>query len=144
MSAHTPHISAWCILSYCITLCHVNSITLKARTCTSTCVWIQYGWRLEEKRERRRDEKERKEKDKLTEKKCTGTQEHIKKEEAIDSKLGSVSRPRSSSFNGSFMFAGSSITYGRWIGGKDPEEVVCLGNEEVQRSEAEKRWWEIV
>ncbi len=92
----------------------------------------------EEKRERRRDEKERKEKDKLTEKKCTGTQEHIKKEEAIDSKLGSVSRPRSSSFNGSFMFAGSSITYGRWIGGKDPEEVVCLGNEEVQRSEAEK------
>lgn len=32
------------------------------------------------------------------------------------------------------MFAGSSITYGRRIGGKDPEQSVCLGNKEVWKS----------
>lgn len=49
--------------------------------------------------------------------------------------VGSVSWPPCSSFNGRFMFAGSLITYGRWIGGKDPEQELCLGDEEVWRSE---------
>lgn len=36
------------------------------------------------------------------------------------------------------MFTGSSITYGRWIGGNDPEQWVCLGKEEVWRSEVKE------
>lgn len=56
--------------------------------------------------------------------KCKEHREDIKfkREEAIDSKLGSVSCPRCSSFNGRFMFIWSSITYERRVGGKGPEQ----------------------
>ena len=36
------------------------------------------------------------------------------------------------------MFAGSSITYGRQIGGKDLEKEVCLGKREVWRREVKE------
>ncbi|CAB1460264.1 unnamed protein product [Pleuronectes platessa] len=34
-------------------------------------------------------------------------------------------------FNGRVMFAGSSDAYGRRRGGKDPEQEVCFGNDEM-------------
>lgn len=129
--SYTLHFFIWCSLSYSITRCKFSS----------TCFWITrrdgrkiWGVRGDESVKRRK--KEGKKRGKVQKKmvKMTGRYKD-KDRRKRQSKLRSVSWPRCSSFNGRFMFAGSLITYGRRRGGKDPEQQVCLGNEEVWRSE---------
>ena len=90
---------------------------------------LEYTLRLTALLKRRQEDKMRLKNmgERYLEEKCAT----VKKEDAIDREIRSVSWPHCSSFNGRLMFTRSSITYGRRMGGIHSCRCVCLWVDEV-------------